>query len=262
MEPNTREELEPTIQELLDAGAHYGHQKSNWNPKMSPYIFKVINGICIIDLSATRFHLQKALKTAEETIKKRGRILFVNTRGLAREVVEKAALRCGEFYMCNRWPGGTLTNWNAILDRIKALHKLKGILEEQQENQTLSKKDLMMTEKRVAKLERNLSGIKDMKKLPDLMIVLNECPIAVDEARSLGVPMVRIVDTDGNPDSGPSEEYIVPCNDNSAKVTSYIAELFSMWILRAKQELGISVENIGTSDGSIGDLKVEDFKEK
>ena len=193
--------ISPEVRELLEAGVHFGHQTRRWNPKMKPFIFAARNGIYIIDLQKTVNALDQAKKKIQEVVGRGKSILFVGTKKQAQKVLEEEAVRCGAYYVTERWLGGMLTNFNTIKDSIK---KLKDI-ERMKEDGTFgkfTKKERLIIENKEQKLQKVLSGIKDMNFLPGLLIVVDakKEKIAVSEASKLGIPIIGIVDTNADPD--------------------------------------------------------------
>ncbi len=204
-----------TIRELLDAGAHFGHQTHRWNPKMKPYIFGARNGIYIINLEKTAAQWKIAEQAITETVSRGRKVLFVGTKPAAQEIVAEEALRAGQFYVNRRWLGGMLTNFRTIksrIDRLEELDKAK----ENEGSVRLVKKETLRLEKERQKLERSLYGIKKMSKLPGLVIVIdpNKEHIASREARKLGIPLLAITDTNCNPEG---IDLMIPANDDAIK---------------------------------------------
>ncbi len=217
-----------SIQELIDAGVHFGHRTMRWNPKMSPFIYGSRNNIHIIDLQKTAPMLHSALKVAREVAAKNGRILFVATKRQASSIIAESAEQCGQYYVNYRWMGGMLTNWGTVSKSIKTLNEL----EEQigSEDNNLNKKEKLQITRKIKKLEQALGGIRKMGGKPDLLIVLdtNREKIAIQEAKKLGIPVIAVVDTNSNPDD---IDYMVPGNDDSIKSIRKYCDLFSDAIL-------------------------------
>ncbi|OYX75995.1 MAG: 30S ribosomal protein S2 [Brevundimonas sp. 32-68-21] len=184
-----------SMRTLLEAGAHFGHQTHRWNPKMDRYIFGSRSNIHIIDLSQTMPLFHQALVAVRDVAAKGGRVLFVGTKRQASEPVAEAAKRCAQYYMNNRWLGGTLTNWRTVSGSIARLRELEGILENGGEGRV--KKELLNLQREKDKLELSLGGIKDMGSIPDIMFVIdtNKEAIAIQEARKLNIPIIAILDT-------------------------------------------------------------------
>jgi small subunit ribosomal protein S2 len=203
------------MKQLLEAGVHYGHQTRRWNPKMGPYIYGERNGIHIIDLQKTVKKFQAATAFLESVTSKRGHVLFVGTKRLARDLVKEEASRAGMYFINHRWLGGTLTNFQTIR---QSIHRLKRIerMEKDGTFQKLTKKEVLGLTRELEKLERNLGGIKDMPGLPRALFVVDahKETIAILEATKLGIPVVAITDTNADPNT---VEYPVPGNDDSIK---------------------------------------------
>lgn len=229
-----------SMKQLLEAGVHFGHQTRRWNPKMKPYIFLERNGIYIIDLQKTVRMLEEAYDFMRATAQSGGRVLFVGTKKQAQEAVELEAKRCGEFYVNQRWLGGTLTNFSTIRRRIQRLMELEewettGYLER------LPKKEAVLLMKDKAKLEKYFSGIKGMQDLPDVMFVVDPRKehIAVLEARRLEIPVVAIVDTNCDPDE---IDYVIPGNDDAIRSVKLISSKMADAILEGKQGTQVQEE--------------------
>lgn len=213
-----------TMKDLLESGIHFGHQTRRWNPKMSRYIYGERHGIYIIDLQKTIRQLQRAYKAVRETTARGGTILFVGTKKQAREAVQQQAERSGQYYINNRWLGGTLTNWQTIQQSIKSLAK---IVEEEQSGkiEQYTKKEQIEKRKARERLEKNLSGIKTMPELPSLIFVIDSHreDIAVKEARRMKIPCVAICDTNSDPEV---VDIPVPGNDDAIRaITLYCSVL-------------------------------------
>lgn len=203
------------MKELLEAGAHYGHQCRRWNPHMRPYIFGERNGIHIIDLQKTVGYFKKAAEFVEGITAKGGHVLFVGTKRQARETVAEQAKRCGMYYINFRWLGGTLTNYPTIRQSIHRLRKLEKMSTDGT-YEKITKKEVLNLERQREKLERNLGGIKDMPGLPKIIFVTDAHKerIAIEEGRKLGIPIVAITDTNADPNG---IDYVIPGNDDSLK---------------------------------------------
>lgn len=204
-----------TMKQLLDAGAHFGHQTHRWNPKMKPYIYGARNGIYIINLEKTLDQWNRARKAIVNTVTHGKKVLFVGTKLQAQEIVQEEATRSKQFYVNRRWLGGMLTNFETIKKRIQRLEELEKILTTD-ESKNYSKKDQLKMGKEKANLEKNLNGIKSMSEIPGLIVVVdpNKEHIAVQEASTLGIPVVSITDTNCNPDN---IEHVLPANDDALK---------------------------------------------
>ena len=214
-----------SMSELLEAGAHFGHQKHRWNPKMEPFIFGVRNNIHILDLSQTIPLLHKALTAVRDVTKSGGRILFVGTKRQGQEIIANAANDCAQYYMNHRWYGGTLTNWKTISNTIKRLRTIEDLLEND-DLSGLTKKELLKLNREKEKLDTSIGGIKDMGGLPDLIFVLDTVKeqIAIQEATKLNIPIAAIIDSNSNPDG---VTYPIPGNDDSTKSISLFCDLIS-----------------------------------
>jgi small subunit ribosomal protein S2 len=235
---------------LLEAGVHFGHQTRKWNPKMKPYIFGARNGIYIIDLQNTVKLLKESYNFIVRTVSEGGTVLFVGTKRQAQDTVVEESERCGMYHVCNRWLGGTLTNFQTIKKRINRLKEL----EEMKRDGTLgryTKKEGLRMEKELAKLEKSLGGIKNMDELPSALFIVDTKKerIAVNEGIKLGIPTVAIVDTNGDPED---IDYVIPGNDDAIRsirlLTSIIADACIEGHeqreekLRAEEELEIQKE--------------------
>ena len=217
-----------SMRQLLEAGAHFGHQTHRWNPKMDRYIFGARSNIHIIDLSQTLPLLHQALVQIRDVAAKGGRVLFVGTKRQASDPVAEAAKRCAQYYVNHRWLGGTLTNWRTISGSIARLRELEGILDG--ESGVRSKKELLMLTRERDKLELSLGGIKDMGSIPDIMFVIdtNKESIAIQEARKLNIPVVAILDTNCDPDG---ITYPIPGNDDAARAIQLYCDLVADAVL-------------------------------
>ena len=207
---------EISMKQLLEAGVHFGHQTSRWNPKMKPYIFGARNGIHIIDLQQT-VSMFKDLETVVRNLAASGgHILFVGTKKQAQEAVKEEAERCGMFYVHNRWLGGTLTNFTTIRQSIERLRRLEEMENDPKIIDALTKKEMLGLKREKEKLEQALGGIKTMRKLPDAIFVVDpkQEEIAVKEARKLGIPVIAVIDTNCDPDM---IDYKVPGNDDAIR---------------------------------------------
>ena len=211
---------------LLEAGVHFGHQTRKWNPKMKPYIFGARNGIYIIDLQNTAKLVKEAYNFVVRTVSEGGTVLFVGTKKQAQDSIVEEAERCGMYFVNNRWLGGTLTNFQTIKKRINRLKEL----EEMKRDGSFSrytKKETMRMEKELAKLETNLGGIKDMDETPSALFVVDtkKEAIALNEGKKLRIPIIAIVDTNGDPED---IDYLIPGNDDAIRsirlLTSIIAD--------------------------------------
>ena len=218
-----------SMRQLLEAGAHFGHQTHRWNPKMDKFIFGSRSNIHIIDLSQSIPLLHQALVKVREVAASGGRILYVGTKRQASEPIATAAKRCAQYYVNHRWLGGTLTNWRTVSGSIARLRELEGLLEGGDSAGRLKKELLKLTRER-DKLELSLGGIKDMGGIPDLMFVIdtNKEAIAIQEARKLNIPVIAILDTNCNPDG---ITYPIPGNDDAARAIQLYCDLLADSVL-------------------------------
>jgi small subunit ribosomal protein S2 len=218
-----------SMRQLLEAGAHFGHQTHRWNPKMEQYIFGSRANIHIIDLSQTMPLLHQALVKVREVAASGGRVLFVGTKRQASEPVAAAAKRCAQYYVNHRWLGGTLTNWRTISQSIARLRELEAVLENP-ESSGRPKKELLQLTREREKLELSLGGIKDMGGIPDLMFVIdtNKEAIAIQEARKLNIPVVAILDTNSDPQG---ITFPIPGNDDAARAIQLYCDLVADAVL-------------------------------
>jgi small subunit ribosomal protein S2 len=215
-----------SMRQLLEAGAHFGHQTHRWNPKMKSFIFGERANIHIIDLSQTVPLLHQALVRVRDVAAKGGRILFVGTKRQASDIIATNAKRCAQYYMNNRWLGGTLTNWATISNSIARLRELEALFEDEQASAGFTKKELLNLTRERDKLELSLGGIKEMGGTPDLMFVIdtNKEAIAILEAKKLGIPVIGIVDTNCDPDP---IDFPIPANDDAARAITLYCELIA-----------------------------------
>jgi len=222
-----------SMKQLLEAGVHFGHQTRRWNPKMKEYIFTERNGIYIIDLQKTVKKAEEAYNFVRSVAEAGDSILFVGTKKQAQESIEQEAKRCEMFYVNQRWLGGMLTNFKTIQTRIAKLRKIEK-MEVDGDFAYLPKKEVIKLKAEQEKLEKNLSGIKDMKKLPGAMFVVDPRKehIAVMEARALGIPVVAIVDTNCDPDE---VDYAIPGNDDAIRAVKLIASKMADAVLEGRQ---------------------------
>lgn len=223
-----------TVRELLEAGAHFGHQTRRWNPKMKKFIFTARNGIYIIDLQKTLLSTQMACDKIREVRAGGGKILFVGTKKQAKEVVKEEAIRCGMFYVTERWLGGTLTNLQTIKLNLKRLQEIEKMRQDGTFEQ-LTKKEVLKLEKEWVKLDKFLGGIREMYALPELVYVV-DCKkerIAVAEARKLNIPVVAIIDTNSDPDP---IDYPIAANDDAIKSIAVITAQIAETVLEAERQ--------------------------
>ena len=222
-----------SMKQLLEAGVHFGHQTRRWNPKMAPYIFTDRNGIYIIDLQKTVRKVEEAYNFVKNLVADGGTILFVGTKKQAQDSVKEEAQRCGMFYVNQRWLGGMLTNFQTIRRRIDRLHELER-MEENGSLQLLPKKEVAELMHEKERLEKFLGGIKEMRKLPGALFVIDPRKerIAVAEARKLGIPIVAIVDTNCDPDE---IDYVIPGNDDAIRAVRLLTGKMADAVLEGRQ---------------------------
>ncbi len=222
-----------SMKQLLEAGVHFGHQTRRWNPKMKEYIFTERNGIYIIDLQKTVKKIDEAYNFVRDVAMNDGTVLFVGTKKQAQESIEQEAKRCEMFYVNQRWLGGLLTNFKTIQTRIAKLNQINK-MEADGDFDLLPKKEVIQLCALREKLMKNLGGIKEMKKLPSCMFVVDPRKehIAVMEARNLGIPIVAIVDTNCDPDD---VDYVIPGNDDAIRAVKLIASKIADAVLEGKQ---------------------------
>ena len=222
-----------SMKKLLEAGVHFGHQTRRWNPKMSRFIFTERNGIYIIDLQKTSTQLDAAYAMIRDIVADGGEVLFVGTKKQAQDAIEQEAKRSGQYYVSNRWLGGMLTNFNTIRKSIEKLKRYEQ-MEEDGTFDLLPKKEVLQYQKEMDKLEKNLGGIKEMTKLPDVLFVVDpgEESIAVHEARILGIPVVSIVDTNCDPDE---VDLAIPGNDDAIRAVKLITSIMADAVIEANQ---------------------------
>ena len=218
-----------TMRQLLEAGVHFGHHTRRWNPKMERFIFGTRNNIHILDLQQTVPMLYQALNVISQTAARGGRILFVGTKPAAAQSVADAARSCGQYFVNHRWLGGMMTNWNTVSQSIRRLRTLEDRLGGE-EVQSLTKKETLQLTRELEKLERTLGGIKDMGGLPDLVFIIdtNKDSIAVQEANTLGIPVIAVVDSNASPDG---VDYPVPGNDDALRAITLYCDLVSGAVL-------------------------------
>ncbi len=222
-----------SMKQLLEAGVHFGHQTSRWNPKMKKYIYGARNNIHIVDLQITVEEIEKAYKFVVDVAKQNKSILFVGTKKQAQEAIAQEAERCGQFYMNYRWLGGTLTNFKTIRSRVDRLNKLDN-MEKTGEFDLLPKKEVIALKDERNKLFQILGGIRNMNTLPGALFVVDpNCEeIAIKEAKKLGIPVVAITDTNCNPDN---IDYVIPGNDDAIRAVKLVASIIADAVIEANQ---------------------------
>ena len=244
-----------TMSQLIEAGAHFGHQTHRWNPRMKPYIFGARNGIHIIDLSQTVPLFARALEFVQSTVQAGGKVLFVGTKRQAQEPIAQAARACGQHFVNHRWLGGMLTNWKTISGSIKRFKAL----EEQLAGDTtgLTKKEVLQLTRERDKLELSLGGIRDMGGIPDVMFVIdaNKEELAIKEANVLGIPVVAVLDTNVNPQG---ISFPIPGNDDASRAVRLYCEAIAQAATKGGREALVnSGADIGAMDVPVAEESVE-----
>lgn len=251
-----------SMKQLLEAGVHFGHQTRRWNPKMAPYIYMERNGIHIIDLQKTVGMIDDAYKAVAEIVSAGGTILFVGTKKQAMDAVQQEAERCGMYYVNERWLGGMLTNFKTIQSRIKRLKDIERMSQDGTFD-VLPKKEVIGLRKEWDKLEKNLGGIKDMKKIPDAIFVVDPKKehICVKEAQSLGITLIGIADTNCDPEE---LDYVIPGNDDAIRAVKLIVSKMADAVIEANQGESAedSAEGVDTADASMDGETAEDEAEE
>ena len=245
-----------SMKQLLEAGVHFGHQTRRWNPKMAPYIYTERNGIHIIDLQKSVGLVDDAYNAIFDIVSHGGTILFVGTKKQAQETVAQEATRCGMYYVNERWLGGMLTNFKTIQTRIERLKKIEK-MEEDGTFDVLPKKEVINLKKEQEKLEKNLGGIKEMKKLPDAIFVVDpkKEAICIQEAQSLGLTILGIADTNCDPDE---LDYIIPGNDDAIRAVKLIVAKMADAVIEANQ--GTEVTDI-EAESAAADAELDAVEE-
>ena len=222
-----------SMKQLLEAGVHFGHQTRRWNPKMAPYIYTERNGIYIIDLQKSVGMVDDAYKAVADIAADGGTILFVGTKKQAQDAIAVEAERCGMYYVNERWLGGMLTNFKTIQSRIARLKAIE-TMEQDGTFEVLPKKEVMELKKELAQLQKNLGGIKEMKRLPDAIFVVDPKKerICVQEAHTLGIPLIGICDTNCDPEE---LDYVIPGNDDAIRAVKLIVSKMADAVIEAKQ---------------------------
>ena len=248
---------EVKIEDLLEAGVHFGHNVRRWNPKMKEYIYGVRNNIHIFDLRITLELLNSALVKIHETVSKSGKILFVGTKKQCSDVVKELAMLNNNYYVNKRWLGGTLTNWKTISNSIKRLEEIELFLKDNEQSKNLSKKELLDISREKQKLDLNIGGIRNLNGKPDLLVVFDviKDKIAVREAVKLNIPVIAITDSNADPEN---IDYLIPGNDDALRSINLYKNYFSETIQDA-----INFQNLNDQkivDESDKNLSKEDEK--
>ncbi len=222
-----------SMKQLLEAGVHFGHQTRRWNPKMKQYIYTERNGIYIIDLQKTVGMIDDAYKTVADLVAEGGTILFVGTKKQAQDAIQAEAERCGMFYVNERWLGGMLTNFKTIQSRIRRLKEIKN-MEADGTFDVLPKKEVIALRKEQEKLQKNLGGIEEMRRLPSAIFVVDPKKehICIQEAHTLGIPLIGICDTNCDPEE---LDYVIPGNDDAIRAVKLIVSKMADAVIEAQQ---------------------------
>ena len=248
------------MKQLLEAGVHFGHQTSRWNPKMKKYIYGARNNIHIVDLQITVEEIEKAYKFVVEMAKEGKTVLFVGTKKQAQEAIAQEAERCGQYYINYRWLGGTLTNFKTIRSRVDRLNKLDN-MEKTGEFDLLPKKEVIALKAERDKLNTILGGIRNMHSLPGVLFVVDpNCEeIAIKEAKKLGIPVVAITDTNCNPDN---IDYVIPGNDDAIRAVKLVASIIADAVIEANQGEDAVKHNVEDDEEvvSMEDAPLEEVK--
>jgi small subunit ribosomal protein S2 len=242
-----------TMREMLEAGVHFGHQTRFWNPKMAPYIYGHRNKIHIINLEKTQPLFAEAMKFVRQLSARRGTILMVGTKRQARDVIVQEAKRCGMPYVDQRWLGGMMTNFKTVKGSLKKLKEMQAQVEAG--NEIGTKKEMLLFQREIAKLEKDIGGIQDLTALPDAMFVIDVGyhKIAISEAKKLGIPVVGIVDTNHSP---VGIDYVIPGNDDSAKAVALYGRAVADAVLEGKANA--TSEVVQAASGGDEFVEVED----
>jgi len=235
-----------SMKQLLEAGVHFGHQTRRWNPKMAEYIYTERNGIYIIDLQKSVGKVDEAYNAVKDIVANGGSILFVGTKKQAQDSIKTEAERCGMYYVNERWLGGMLTNFKTIQTRIKRLKEIETMSEDGTFD-VLPKKEVILIKKEWDKLEKNLGGIKDMKKLPDAIFVVDPKKerICIQEAHTLGIPLIGIADTNCDPEE---LDYVIPGNDDAIRAVKLIVSKMADAVIEANQGESMAEEAAEEAD--------------
>jgi small subunit ribosomal protein S2 len=263
VKPSSAPAIEPgtpiTIRNLMDAGAHYGHQTQRWNPKMLPYIFGARNGVHIINLDLTMRKWEIARKYILDRVALGGNVLFVGTKQQAKDIIKEEALRCGAFYIASRWLGGCLSNFQTMKNSIDRMRKMENLLAEaavEGSKIKLNKKERLDMSRQVEKLEANLGGIRNMKKVPDVIFIVDVVKeeIAIAEANRLHIPVVALVDTNADPNA---VAFPVPSNDDATRTIKLFVSAVADAVLEGRAIYQARVPGAGQTGGGEGEIRKE-----
>ena len=248
-----------SMKQLLEAGVHFGHQTRRWNPKMAPYIYTERNGIYIIDLQKSVGKVDEAYNAVADIVADGGIILFVGTKKQAQDAIKAEAERCGMFYVNERWLGGMLTNFKTIKSRIERLKAIEKMSEDGTFD-VLPKKEVIKLKKEWEKLEKNLGGIKDMGRVPDAIFVVDPKKerICVQEAHTLGIPLIGIADTNCDPEE---LDYVIPGNDDAIRAVKLIVSTMADAVIEANQgtvDADVDYEEEMEAEAEVEEAEVEE----
>ncbi|MCW5207585.1 30S ribosomal protein S2 [Desulfobulbus sp. US2] len=237
------------MREMLEAGLHFGHQTRRWNPKMKPYIYGPRNGIYIINLDATMKMFRTAFSYIQNAVADGGSIMFVGTKRQAQAIIKEQAIRCDMFYVNHRWLGGMMTNFQTVKNSVDRLKSIEAMQEDGSINR-FPKKEILKMEKERIKLERNVGGIKNMRKLPDVLFVIDprKEEIAISEAKKLGIPVLALTDTNCSPDG---IEHLIPGNDDAIRAIRLITSQIANAVLEGKGDAGEEVGDLDAMEAAM-----------
>lgn len=241
--------MSATMRQMLEAGVHFGHQTRFWNPKMAPYIFGARSKIHIVNLEKTLAKYNEAMSFVRKLSANKGNILFVSTKRQAREILAEEAIRAGSAYVDQRWLGGMLTNFKTIKQSTKRLKDMETMAEDGS-LERLGKKEALMTQRELVKMQKSIGGIKDMSSLPDALFVIDVGyhKIAITEANKLGIPVIAVVDTNHSPEG---VDYIIPGNDDSSRAIRLYARGVADAILEGRSQFVDEIITAGSGDDFI-----------
>ena len=240
-----------SMKQLLEAGVHFGHQTRRWNPKMSEYIYTERNGIHIIDLQKSVVKMDEAYKAVFDTVADGGKVLFVGTKKQAQDSIQTEAERCGMYFVNQRWLGGMLTNFKTIKSRVETLKKYEK-MEADGTFEVLPKKEVVKIKKEMEKLQKNIGGVKEMKRLPDMIFVVDPRKehICIQEAHALGIPLVGIADTNCDPEE---LDYVIPGNDDAIRAVKLIVSKLADAVIEANQ--GADAESMAAAEAETAEAE-------
>ncbi|MCL2865157.1 MAG: 30S ribosomal protein S2 [Lachnospiraceae bacterium] len=246
-----------SMKQLLEAGVHFGHQTRRWNPKMAPYIYTERNGIYIIDLQKSVGMVDDAYNAISDIVADGGTVLFVGTKKQAQDAIKVEAERCNMFYVNERWLGGMLTNFKTIQSRVRRLKEIEK-MEEDGTFEVLPKKEVIALKKEWAKLERNLGGIKDMKRVPDAIFIVDPKKerICIQEAHTLGIPLIGICDTNCDPEE---LDYVIPGNDDAIRAVKLIVSRMADAVIEANQGV-TGMGDYAETEAELEDAELEEVE--